>query len=99
MGQVLAVEDAYWQVALVQLECDRSTVLHLTPTRSAVPCPACGQPSARRHSWYQRRPLDLPWRGVTVRLLIRARRFFCDEPTCPRTIFAERFPARLPAFA
>ncbi len=38
------------------------------------------------------------WRGVTVRLLVQTRRFFCDEPTCPRRIFAERFPDRLPAF-
>src|SRR5438270_13441951 len=74
-------------------------VLHLAPTRSVAPCPSCGQPSARRHSWYQRRPLDLPWRGVTVRLLIQTRRFFCDEPTCACKIFAERFPARLPVFA
>jgi hypothetical protein len=34
-----------------------------------------------------------------VRLLIQTRHFFCDEPTCPRKIFAERFPARLPVFA
>ena len=88
MDHPLAVDDAYWQVALVQMERAGSLVLHFEPTRPTVPCPVCGQLSARRHSRYQRRPLDLPWRGVTVRLLIQTRRFFCDEPTCPRKIFA-----------
>jgi transposase len=95
----LAVDDAYWQVTLVQMGPTGSLALHLEPTRAAVPCPVCGQLSARRHSRYRRRPLDLPWRGATVRLLIQTRRFFCDEPSCPRKIFAERFPARLPVFA
>ncbi len=35
---------------------------------------------------------DLPWQGVAVRLALHARRFRCDEPTCARCIFAERFP-------
>jgi transposase len=99
MGDPLARDDAYWQVVLVQTERAGSVVLHLAPARAAVPCPACGQLSGRRHSWYQRQPLDLPWRGVTVRLRIRTRRFFCDALACARKIFAERFPARLPAFA
>ena len=39
--------------------------------------------------------MDLPWRRRTVRLRVWARRFFCDEPTCPRKIFAERFAGLL----
>jgi hypothetical protein len=42
--------------------------------------------------------LDLPWRKFTVRLRIWARRFFCDEPACPRKIFAERFTGLLPHY-
>lgn len=99
MGNPFAQDDAYWRVVLVQIAPTGAVLLHLEPTRAAVPCPACGHLSARRHSWYERRPLDLPWRGVTVRLRIRTRRFFYDDPACPRTIFAERFPARLPACA
>jgi transposase len=99
VGDPLASDRDYWQVVLVEMGRDGSLVLHLEPTRSEVPCPVCGRVSARRHSWYQRHPLDLPWRGVTVRLLIQARRFFCDEPTCARRVFAERFPAQLPALA
>ncbi|MBV9322562.1 MAG: transposase family protein, partial [Chloroflexi bacterium] len=48
------------------------------PTRRAVPCPECGQLSERPHSSYFRRPLDLPWRGHTVRLRVHSRRWFCD---------------------
>jgi hypothetical protein len=39
--------------------------------------------------------LDLPWRGATVRLVVHARRFFCDVLTCRRRIFAERFDGLL----
>jgi hypothetical protein len=30
-----------------------------------------------------------------VQLIVHARRFFCDTPTCPRRIFVEPFPAGL----
>jgi transposase len=39
--------------------------------------------------------MDLPWRNRIVRLRVWARRFFCDEPTCPRKIFAEGFTGLL----
>jgi len=42
---------------------------------------------------------DLPWQGVAVRLELHARRFRCDEPTCARCIFAERFPGLVAAGA
>ncbi len=57
---------------------------------TGVGCPLCGEPADRVHSRYTRTLADLPWAGVAVCLRIRARRFFCDNPTCPRTIFAER---------
>jgi transposase len=43
--------------------------------------------------------MDLPWRGATVRLRVRSRRWFCDAPGCPRKIFAERFDGLLARFA
>ena len=63
------------------------------------PCPQCGELSRRQHSRYQRRPLDLPWRGQTVHLRVHSRRWFCDAPTCPRKIFAERFDGALARYA
>lgn len=44
------------------------------------------------HSRYTRQVADLPWSGVAVRLQLHVRRFFCDQPTCPRAIFTERLP-------
>src|SRR5215216_5367105 len=54
-----------------------------------VRCPVCGEPAERIHSRYARTLADLPWAGVAVRVRVQARRFFCDNPTCPRSIFAE----------
>jgi hypothetical protein len=44
-----------WQIVLVVVEQDDSLKLVAEPTRSAVPCPRCGQLSRRRHSQYERR--------------------------------------------
>lgn len=53
-------------------------------------CPVCGEPSRRVHSRYTRTLADLPWSGFPVRLRFRVRKFFCDQPSCKRRIFAER---------
>ncbi len=53
-------------------------------------CPICGEPADRVHSRVTRTLADLPWAGVVVRVQIRVRKFFCDNPTCPRRIFTER---------
>ena len=42
-------------------------------------CPLCGCGSSRVHSRYWRAISNLPWRGISVTLFVRARRFFCDE--------------------
>jgi transposase len=55
-------------------------------------CPVCGARSARVHSHYTRTLADLPWQGVPVTVRLRVRRFFCDQKTCNRVIFAERLP-------
>jgi len=35
---------------------------------------------------------DLPWAGTPMVLKVSTRRFFCDQPDCPRRIFAEALP-------
>ena len=52
----------------------------------------CGKRSARVHSRYARTLTDLPWQGVPVIVRLRVRKFFCDERSCARAIFAERLP-------
>lgn len=53
-------------------------------------CPECGRQSRSRHSSYVRQLQDLPWQGLTVRILLRVRRFRCRNHSCPRGVFTER---------
>jgi transposase len=71
----------------------------LSTIQTAPPCPVCNQPALRVHSGYRRVPADLPCAGVPLRLELHARRFHCDEVSCPRRIFSERLPAVLPPYA
>ena len=64
--------------------------LLVEPSADAAGCPVCGSLSGRLHSRYTRKTSDLPWRGIAVKLEVRARKFFCDELSCGRTIFCER---------
>jgi transposase len=88
-----------WCIVLVVVERDGSLVLVIEPTRAAVPCPQCGELSRRQHSWYERHPLDLLWRGKVVRMRVHSRRWFCDAPSCSRRIFAECFDGALAHYA
>ena len=47
-------------------------------------CPLCGVVSYRVHSRYERTLADLPVAGQRTRLVLRARRFFCDGLDCFR---------------
>ncbi len=67
-------------------------VIHVSSALTTAHCPLCSQLASRIHSHYERRLADLPWQGIPVRLRCRIRRFFCDNPACPRRIFAERMP-------
>jgi hypothetical protein len=99
MASSLGEEQERWCIVLVVVERHGSLVLVVEPTRFAVACPNCGELSRRQHSRYERRPLDLPWRGKTVRMRVHSRRWFCDVRTCPRKIFAERFDGVLAHYA
>jgi transposase len=73
--------------------------LIMTSTCPAANCPLCGLASSRQHSHYQRSPGDLPWSQLHIRLALRVRRFFCDNPACPRSIFVERLGSAILAYA
>ncbi len=66
------------------------TVRAASPTAS---CPCCGTISKRVQSRYTRTLRDLPVSGRPVELIVGVRRFFCQQSTCVRKIFAERFPS------
>lgn len=61
-------------------------------TQSTVSCPDCGTPSCHVHGHYVRRPMDLAWGGLAIRLQVPVRRFSCRNKSCPRQTFGERFP-------
>jgi transposase len=64
--------------------------LTVVSTQTAPCCPLCGTRASRLHSQYHRQLSDLPCAGQRVRLIRQVRKFFCDESTCQRKIFAER---------
>jgi transposase len=55
-------------------------------------CPMCGRISRSFHSSYCRCLQDLPWQGLSVQLVVIARRYRCRNPDCPRKVFCERLP-------
>jgi transposase len=67
-------------------------LISVTSHRPSSACPLCGTLSESIHSYYRRRPLDLPCAGQQIRLQLSVRKFFCRVPTCPRKVFAERLP-------
>ncbi|MDQ6905229.1 MAG: ISL3 family transposase [Chloroflexota bacterium] len=78
---------------------DRGIVLTLHATRRTARCPLCRRRSARIHGRYWRSLADRPCAGQRVTLRLQVRRFVCRTATCPRTIFAERFPGLTAAHA
>jgi transposase len=90
MAEPLCPSLEFWCISCISLGRHR-IVLSVEPIRRRVRCPVCGVPSGRVHSRYRRRAWDLPWYDWPVQVSVVARRFFCDEPGCPRRIFTEPF--------
>ena len=55
-------------------------------------CARCGHPAARVHSSYRRHLADAPISGRPVEVVLRVRRFFCDNDGCKARTFAEQVP-------
>ncbi|MGE5334730.1 MAG: ISL3 family transposase [Nitrososphaerota archaeon] len=88
------------QVELVRLtETTTGITVVLRACVGSRPCPVCGTRSERMHSRYVRQVADLPWLEIAVCLQLQVRRFFCDQPECPRTIFTERLPGVVAPYA
>jgi transposase len=82
------------QMHLDQVHLDQQFLeLIVTTKANTSSCPTCGVSSTRVHSHYQREIMDLPFAGFIVRLHWRVRRFFCDNPDCPKVTFAEQIPS------
>ena len=73
-------------------ETSEELLVHITSNSLCSPCPVCSTPSQAIHSYYRRKPADLPCAGRPIRLLLIVRKFFCRNPACPRKVFTERLP-------
>jgi hypothetical protein len=60
------------------------TCERITP---CAPCPLCGKAAYRIHSRDPRTVADVPVQRTAVLLILHVRKFYCDQPTCPRRIF------------
>lgn len=69
-----------------------AVTVHAESTATTSACPRCGAVATRVHSRYTRTVTDLPVHGWRTTLVVTARRFFCDDPHCPRSVFCERLP-------
>ena len=77
-GQPFCPDPRLWSLSLISLHPDQVR-LHLEPFWIAAVHPDCSVPTARVHSWYQRKPFDLLWSLWPVQLVVHARKFFCDN--------------------
>ncbi len=73
-------------------EAAEELLVRVTSNRAFSLCPLCSTPSQAIHSYYRRKPADLPCTGRPIRLLLTVRKFFCRNTACPRKVFAERLP-------
>jgi transposase len=67
--------------------------LLLVTARARAPeaaCPGCGTVSGRVHSRYCRTLADAAVGGRPAVIALTVRRFFCQDPGCPRKTFAEQ---------
>jgi transposase len=78
---------------------EKTVIIGATAQQPTAICPRCQSSSQSIHSYYQRSPQDLPVSGKTVRLVLRVRRFRCQNPTCSQRTFAERRPEVLASHA
>ncbi len=94
---VLALPEGFHVMGLEKR--DEVLTVTLVSLQASPSCPLCGKAASRVHSNYTRRVADLPCGGQSIRLFIQVRKYFCEESTCPRKIFAERLTPFVEPFA
>ena len=98
MHPILLPDPALFEVTSYSLEAKVLT-LEVRTRRENAKCPDCHQVSNRIHSRYVRTVRDLPMAGFAVVLHACVRRFFCDNPSCPRCTFTERLSGIIESYA
>jgi transposase len=67
-------------------------IVFAATSQTSAECPHCHTSSTRVHSYYQRKPQDMPISGKRVQVILQVRRFRCLNPLCGAQPFAERIP-------
>jgi transposase len=80
-------------------QCESQITFTMSAASNETACPTCSVRSRRVHSYYERTLADSPVAGWRVRLHLRVRRFFCDNPACARVTFSERLPLVVAPYA
>ena len=70
-----------------------SFIIYILSKNKKSLCPNCEESSLKVHSYYTRKFADLPAFGKYSKIVLRARKFYCDTLECPLKIFTERYPA------
>ena len=52
----------------------------------------CSTHSSAIHSYYRRKPRDLPCAGRPIRSFLTVRKFFCQNPGCAQNVFDSAIP-------
>lgn len=72
------------------LEIDGHHEVSVRPRQMGSAGPSCGRNSRSVHTHYRRKASDLPLGGRRVKLVIKARRFRCNNVLCGQRVLAER---------
>ena len=78
---------------------EQTVTIAATGSENFAKCPGCQEISRRVHSYYVRKPQDLPICGCFVRLRLRVRRFRYLNECCLKRTFAERWGDWLKPYA
>ena len=65
--------------------------VYVRSRRKDAQCPYCGSMSKQVHSVYPRKFRDLPIQGMKVEVVIRNRKFYCQNAECGHKTFAESY--------
>jgi transposase len=82
----------HFNAVLVERVFTQCGVVHIVARTldGSVSCPACGLPSDRVHSCYERRLADTPVGDQPVLIKLTVRRLYCENDRCGRRTFVEQ---------
>ena len=62
---------------------------HFNTLRTKCDCPACGKPTYKFKNYYERKIQDLPIINKQLFLMLRLKKFVCENKQCKKGIFVE----------